>query len=615
MKKVIHILLTLTFVSGAILLSNNTSADSSETVTTTITVPIACTMQGSGTTHAATLAPSTYSGATGSEYENGIGKTTLTAICNDDNGFAIYAVGYTGNSYDSENHTKLVGQNTLGTISTKVYASGDTASNWSMKLNKITDATESYNPQNLTILDSFDSWHTIPDTYTKVAQYKANTGSSTTDMALGVKLETTYAAYVAANQPADTYVGQVKYTMVHPYSAAEPVEEDQIGVLFNGNGSTFSNNTTTNRVVYEEVCASECNIEATSGSYSTPNPWYGSWYADINGVHYDFTNNDEIIAFLEDNSTTLLGTTINLYRGYTFAEAYTQANKSQTGGYYVVQDLNNNMCQTIAISQTATLLDSRDSNTYLVGRLSDGNCWITDNLRLDPTNSTTAANMNANNTNAPAAAISNYLNGGGGTTGWSSTAVANVTTGFTSYTAPMINNAYKDSVKNYCPDTECYESPKFGVYYNFCAATVGTYCYDNGQGVDLPNTQVDAPYDICPANWNLPTQNNYQFFYQKIMQAYEDDGYSSGENYLASLASFSQEFNPAPSDYFYNNQRIYQGDFDNSYIWSSTFNTTSSMKDLNLSNDTNEGYYRPHDMSNVGGPRNYGYSVRCIISK
>ena len=98
MKKAIHTLLALTLVSGALLLSNFSFADSSEVVTTSITVPIACTMQGSGTTHTATLAPSTYSGAIGSEYENGIGKTTLTAICNDDNGFASYAVGSTGKS-------------------------------------------------------------------------------------------------------------------------------------------------------------------------------------------------------------------------------------------------------------------------------------------------------------------------------------------------------------------------------------------------------------------------------------------------------------------------------------------------------------------------------------
>ena len=218
----------LTMLSGVILSSNTTSADTEVIDQVRLTVPIACTMTGENTSHTATLDPGTYSGATGSEYENGIGKTTLTAICNDDNGFSIYAIGYTGNSYEGENHTKLVGSTTGGTIATKAYASGDTTSNWSMKLTKITDSAESYNPQNLTIQSdtegTFSNWHSVPDTYTKAAEYHANTGSSTTDTTLGVKLETTYAAYISSSQPADTYVGQVKYTLVHPYDHAEPDE-------------------------------------------------------------------------------------------------------------------------------------------------------------------------------------------------------------------------------------------------------------------------------------------------------------------------------------------------------------------------------------------------------
>ena len=231
-------LLALIAIVGLELISNKVSAESSAVSTATITVPVVCTMRGIGTeSHTATLAPNTYSGASGSGYENGIGNTTLTAICNDDNGFSIYAIGYTGNSYDSENHTKLVGANTGGTIATKAYASGDTTSNWSMKLTKVTDSTESYNPQNLTIQSdtegTFSSWHSVPASYTKVAEYHANTGSSTTDTTLGVKLETTYAAYIASNQPADTYIGQVKYTMVHPYTEAPLQPQTATPVLIN----------------------------------------------------------------------------------------------------------------------------------------------------------------------------------------------------------------------------------------------------------------------------------------------------------------------------------------------------------------------------------------------
>ena len=89
----------ITSLSAILLSSSIVSADDTNVIDqVSLTVPIACTMTGTGTTHTATLDPGTYSGASGSEYENGIGKTTLTAICNDDNGFSIYAVGYTGNT-------------------------------------------------------------------------------------------------------------------------------------------------------------------------------------------------------------------------------------------------------------------------------------------------------------------------------------------------------------------------------------------------------------------------------------------------------------------------------------------------------------------------------------
>ena len=81
-------------------------ADTEVIDTVELTVPVACTMGGTGqTSHNASINPGTYSGASGSEYEAGIGKTTLTAICNDDNGFSIYAIGFTGNQYEGENHT------------------------------------------------------------------------------------------------------------------------------------------------------------------------------------------------------------------------------------------------------------------------------------------------------------------------------------------------------------------------------------------------------------------------------------------------------------------------------------------------------------------------------
>ena len=220
-------LVGLTACSGLVLASTKSYADNdSATDEVNITVPVACTMTGTiatGQEHIATLQPGTYSGASGSAYENGIGKTTLATFCNDYNGFSIYAIGFTG---ETEGDNTLVGTSASGgaTIPTKVYESTDTTSNWSMKVTKVTDTSAAFNPNNMTITNSFDSWHTVPDDYTKVAEYHASTGSSATDQSLGAKVETTYASYISTTQPADTYTGKVKYVMVHPYDHAAPTD-------------------------------------------------------------------------------------------------------------------------------------------------------------------------------------------------------------------------------------------------------------------------------------------------------------------------------------------------------------------------------------------------------
>ena len=76
MNKSILALFTITLLSGVVLLSSTTSAESS-TANAAVTVPEACTMTGSGmNSHTATITPGTFSASTGSDYENGIGKTT-----------------------------------------------------------------------------------------------------------------------------------------------------------------------------------------------------------------------------------------------------------------------------------------------------------------------------------------------------------------------------------------------------------------------------------------------------------------------------------------------------------------------------------------------------------
>ena len=740
-------ILGATTLLGGILVSSRVSAEDNTSVVDqiNITVPVSCTMSGTGmNSHNANISNGTY--------QPDIGTTTLHAFCNDNNGFAIYAAGYTGDEIGGVNSNKLVGTNDSvnAVIESGIATSAGSPdiSNWAMKLTMTQDSGDTSTDNAFTIDSApnvslpstaesgatqapFSQYHVVPNEYVKVAHK-----DSTTDMTAttgGVKLTTTYAAYISKTQPADTYSGQVIYTLVHPASAAVPLPAGKIGVNYNANGSSFTGGTTTNNVVYAnspmyiattpliakspnvadngtkntaytsdtravvpisatgaskmkvvvqygvsagtgllvipeywngdgfpftyemvsdgsnnafntatyifdgdsitmymenfagsipttdydygfwaqvypiyttEQSGTELTDEFTTfavdtGTYTATTDWYGSWYGNINGEYYDFMNEAEVTSFLSENMSTLSGTTIDLYRGLTFTEAYTRANKSQDGGYYKQQELTKSMCNTIAITQNQTLKDVRDNNIYMVGKLKDGNCWMLDNLALDPADATTAANMNESNTNATAAAIINFLNGGSSTTGWSNTAVANVTTNFNNndgYIQPRINNASKNTlVTSYGPASTNGQA-KVGIYYNFCAASAGTYCYAQNSDVDKPDTIIDADQDICPANWRMPTGGNSGEYYT-LAQKYGSD--ATNTNSLQYNLSTS-----LPGSYA-NSSAYDQGSYGS--WWSSTYYGSLNMYSLDVNLTTVS--------STNGNMRHYGHSMRCLISE
>ena len=214
----LYSLIGLTVISGAILLSTTVRADDSVVDVVNITVPVSCTMSGTGmNTHNAEIQNGTY--------QANIGTTTLKAFCNDNNGFAIYAAGYTGNEIGATNSNKLVGtsasNNATIVTGTATSTPNPDVSNWAMKLTATSDSGDTSGTNALTIDSdtegSFSGYHTVPNEYTKVAH--KNTATSMDTSSGGATLTTTYAAYISKTQPADTYSGQVIYTLVHPASA------------------------------------------------------------------------------------------------------------------------------------------------------------------------------------------------------------------------------------------------------------------------------------------------------------------------------------------------------------------------------------------------------------
>ena len=196
--------LPLLVISALILSIPHSSADNSSLDSVMLSIPTTCTLS--------TTIDSKHSISTlGGTYTEDIGETTMKTICNDANGFSIYAIGA---SRSNEGSTVLA--SSLGEdydIATGTATSGNT-SNWAMKL-----ATDSSAVYPITLESGFNTnnYVSVPGTWTKVAHRTSGTDTATEAEAItGASLSTTYAAYITPAQPAGTYIGQVKYILLHP---------------------------------------------------------------------------------------------------------------------------------------------------------------------------------------------------------------------------------------------------------------------------------------------------------------------------------------------------------------------------------------------------------------
>ena len=122
------------------------------------------------------------------------------------------------------------------------------------------------------------------------------------------------------------------------------------------------------------------------------------------------------------------------------------------------------------------LTDNRDSKSYRIAKLLDGNIWLAENLDLGRTN--ISNNLTSDNTNIKTTITATTFNG------WQN-ADLNTARYDSGAFVPLSGN---DSVTN----------ETFGTAYNYYATTGGTI---SGQTVQVEY----AEQDICPAGWRMPT--------------------------------------------------------------------------------------------------------------
>ena len=507
------VLSSLTLFSGALLSSPISFADDTVVDDVTITVPVACTLSGTGmTTHNATI--------TNGTYQANIGTTTLKAFCNDSEGFAIYAAGYTGNTIGETNSNKLVGTSASGNATivtgTATSAGNPDISNWAMKLTASTGANVNYP---ITLDNGFGSYSSVPNAYTKVAHRDSGTDVGTN--AEGSTLTTTYAAYMSKTQAADTYSGQVIYTLVHPADADAPPSPQPATA---GCINYFAN---VSNAVGTMGCQSATDSTETTllaSNFSRTGYGFAGWsdaYDYATNANAHFYGPQETITTPADVSTNGL----SLYAVWVPSAGSLQDSTkvSQlcgTGSGSLTQAPTDG---TANLSSVSALTDQRDNQTYAIAKLADGKCWMIENLRLESTaahnsdgslaqgygTSTTYGNFEGlADAETEEIFYTTYVANSLYSIDGSNGTINIDTSNYPAYRMPRYNNINTptntsdrphDPATNWATNSTSNAGMySYGNYYTWSAAIADTTAYSNGNH----NTT-----SICPGGWQIPLGN------------------------------------------------------------------------------------------------------------
>ena len=144
-------------------------------------------------------------------------------------------------------------------------------------------------------------------------------------------------------------------------------------------------------------------------------------------------------------------------------------------------------CDAMKNGDVIALTDNRDNNTYVVTKMSDGGCWMTENLRLDL--SDPDLNITTANTNNPSEAFMDGMRNNNPAS----------TTAFCNQVNENCLNRIRFNTDNINLESDNYNIAS-GVYYNWYTATAG-----NGGFRSIDGQPVAG--DICPVNWRLPHSN------------------------------------------------------------------------------------------------------------
>lgn len=535
---------------NAILLTSSANADSIVDLVR-INVPVSCTLSSSinvGDEHRASI--------TNGVYKTEIGTTNLTITCNDNSGFSLYAVGFT-DDIQGKNVLSSSNLNPSNSIITGTAESGD-ISNWAMKVS--TDSNVAYN---VSIENGFDNYSSVPFRYTKVAT--RHTGTDVGQSAVGSNLTTTYAAYINKTQPADSYAGQVKYTLVHPYSLDPPQDyETESGYIgYYPNATSYVGNMERQRIQNTDTSAT-----LKAPGYIREGYGFAGWNTayDYSGVYYgpNETISFDSGEFTDDNKG------LSLYAVWAKSEGSIQ---------------NWSGCPSLQIGDVVALTDDRDGNTYAIAKLADNQCWIVENMRLsdavDPQTMSVGSDSLGDGFTVLPLSSNNWA---------------------TSSTLAQFNDNNITNGNNY----------SYGGYYSWPAAVASSARYVSG--TETTDTSV------CPSGWRLPTggqaitgsKNDFYILIKTLTNEEPNRGQNGGHGYYEGF-DYSNSIRKYPNNF------VYSGYWDSGSNTATSRDISGFLWTATTYGNGNNAYYFYLNQTRVR-PGNdyidkyYGNSFRCISS-
>ena len=335
---------------------------------------------------------------------------------------------------------------------------------------------------------------------------------------------------------------------------------------------------------------------------------FGGWCSQatvVNTSTHETTCPSEVDVYDPGDEVTLYGNSANnmLFhaiwsKGYdTFADAFAAFGKSQSSGYYQMQDMTSEICNSIIIGSPAittdiaknTLIDTRDGTTYLVAKYADGHCWMRQNLSLSLSNNADviAYNFETDSTFNYRPAYSTQTSTG---TAWASDA----SDGARSYGGDKdkyIGGTDISTTASITTSGQPYE--KIGILYNWAAATAQT-------GAQAAAATTEVSTSICPKGWRLPADER-EYSFSVLMGSYSLPTTNQNSTGYSGQLQNPLNFN-RPGYYDRGNTLGNRG--VSAWFWSSVARSSEIASYLHFSGTS----FQPHGSALKG----YGWSIRCV---